>query len=122
MTPGRTSTAGGGERRGRRRSTPIALATIAIVATVAILPLQSATAAGPNPIAVTPFAGFNATLTRAPYVTDLTQTGADVNWATTVSPATNPGTLQWGPLGNCTAHTTTVPATLPNSFPAAGTP
>ncbi|HEY5098133.1 MAG TPA: fibronectin type III domain-containing protein [Acidimicrobiales bacterium] len=92
------------------------------MATVAILPLQSATAAGPNPIAVTPFAGFNATLTRAPYVTDLTQTGADVNWATTVSPVTNPGTLQWGPLGSCTAHTTTVPATLPNSFPAAGTP
>jgi len=111
-----------GGRRRYGRSSAIALATIGIVATVAIFPLQSATAAGPNPIAVTPFAGFNATLTRAPYVTDLTQTGADVTWATTVSPVTNPGTLQWGPLGSCTAHTTTVPATLPNSYPAAGTP
>ena len=121
MASGRKPTTGG-RIHGHRLSGPIALATIAIVATVAILPLQSATAAGPNPIAVTPFTGFNSTLTRAPYVTDLTQTGADVNWATTVSPVTNPGTLQWGPLGSCTAHTTTVPATLPNSYPAAGTP
>ena len=111
-----------GGRRGRRRFAPVVLATITIVAAGVVLPVRSATAAGPSPVAVTPFAGFNATLTRAPYVTDLTQTGADVNWATTVSPVTNPGTLQWGPLGSCTAHTTTVPATLPNSYPAAGTP
>jgi len=91
----------------------------AIVATVAVVPLTSATAAGPSPIAVTPFAGYNSTLTRAPYVTDLTQTGADVNWATTSS---TPGKLDWGPLGDCTAHVATVPASLPDSYPAAGTP
>ncbi len=97
------------------------LAVLVGATTVVAASVQTAGAAGPAPIAVTPFAGFNATLTRAPYVTDLTQTGADVNWATTV-PLTNPGTLQWGPLGSCTAHTATVPPALPNSYPAAGTP
>jgi Calcineurin-like phosphoesterase/Putative Ig domain len=95
------------------------LVVVAVAATVVAASVQTAGAAGPAPIAVTPFAGFNASLTRAPYVTDLTQTGADVNWATTVS---SPGTLQWGPLGSCTAHTATVPPALPNSYPAAGTP
>jgi hypothetical protein len=98
------------------------LVVATVMAAVVVVPLRSALAAGPSPIVVTPFAGFNATLTRAPYVTDLTQTGADVNWATTVSPGTSPGTLQWGPLGSCTAHTTTVPSSLPDSYPAAGTP
>jgi hypothetical protein len=92
---------------------------LAAIITVAVLPLQSALAAGPSPIAVTPFSGFNSSLTRAPYVTDLTQTGADVNWATTSS---KPGTLEWGPLGDCTANLATVPSSLPDSYPAAGTP
>ena len=105
--------------RRRRRVLPALVTVAAVMATVAVVPLTAATAAGPGPIAVTPFAGFNSTLTRAPYVTDLTQTGADVNWATTSS---TPGTLEWGPLGNCTAHVATVPSSLPNSYPAAGTP
>ena len=92
---------------------------LASIITVAVLPLQSALAAGPSPIAVTPFSGFNSSLTRAPYVTDLTQTGADVNWASTSS---KPGTLEWGPLGDCTANLATVPSSLPDSYPAAGTP
>src|ERR1022692_1168371 len=92
---------------------------LAAIITVAVLPLQSALAAGPSPIAVTPFSGFNSSLARAPYVTDLTQTGADVNWATTSS---TPGTLEWGPLGDCTANLATVPSSLPDSYPAAGTP
>ncbi len=106
----------------RRRLVPVLLVVAAVVATIAVVPLTSASAAGPNPIAVTPFSGFNALLTRAPYVTDLTQTSADVNWATTQSPVQTPGTLEWGPLGNCTAHVATVPPTLPNSYPAANTP
>ena len=107
---------------GARRMVAVPLVVAAIVASVGAVLLPSATAAGPSPIAVTPFSGFNATLMRAPYVTDLTQTSADVNWATSVSNVTSPGSLQWGPTGNCTAHVTPVPANLPNSFPSAGTP
>ncbi len=97
----------------------LAAALIAVVATVAVLPILPATAAGPGPIAVTPFSGYNALLTRAPYVTDLTQTSADVNWASTSS---TPGVLDWGPTGSCTAHQAAVPASLPLSQPPAGTP
>lgn len=100
------------------------LAAVAVLVAVASggtawLGATSAQAAGPAPISVTPFSGFNSLLTRAPYVTDLTQTGADVTWATTSSAL---GTLAWGPLGNCAANQTPVPASLPNSYPAAGTP
>ncbi len=109
-------------RRRPHRLLPALMVVAAVTATVTALPLRSALAAGPNPISVTPFAGFNSTLMRAPYVTDLTQTSADVNWATTVSNVTSPGSLQWGPAGNCTAHLTPVPANLPNSYPSAGTP
>jgi hypothetical protein len=110
-------------RRGRKWSlVGIGLAFLGAMASGAMFPLGGAGAAGPSPIAVTPFAGFNPSLTRAPYVTDLTQTSADVNWATTVSDVTSPGTLEWGPLGNCTAHVAAVPSSLPNSFPASGTP
>ncbi len=106
----------------QRRLLPALVVTAAVLATVAVVPRTSATAAGPTPIAVTPFAGFNSTLMRAPYVTDLTQTSADINWATSVSNVTSPGSLQWGPLGNCSQHVASVPANLPNSYPAAGTP
>ena len=109
-------------RGGRRRHFSVLIAVAAGVAAVLAGPVQPAFAAGPGPIAVTPFSGYNSTLTRAPYVTDLTQTSADINWATSVSNVTSPGSVQWGPLGNCAAHTTAVPATLPNSYPAAGTP
>ena len=104
-------------RRPFTRLIPALLVVAAVMATVAVIPLTSATAAGPGPIAVTPFAGFNSSLTRAPYVTDLTQTGADVNWATTAS---TPGTLEWGPLGNCTAHVATVPVQPPRLLPGRG--
>ena len=49
---------------------------------------------------MTPYSGFNPVLARAPYVTDLTQTSAVINWAT------NPnihGSVRYGPPGNCTA-------------------
>jgi len=108
--------------RGGRRFLPIVLIVAATTAAAIVVPVQPALAAGLSPIPVTPLSGYNSTLLRAPYVTDLTQTSADVNWATSVSNVTSPGALQWGPLGSCTAHTTAVPAKLPNSYPAAATP
>ncbi len=56
---------------------------------------------GPGPVPATPYSGFNPVLARAPYVTDLTQTSAVVNWAT------NPdihGSISYGPTGSCTAN------------------
>ncbi len=57
-------------------------------------------------IPVTPLSGFGAALSRAPYVSDLTQTSAYVNWATTTS---NPGSVQVAPAtnGSCPTGTTT---------------
>ncbi len=97
-----------------------ALAVVAVVSTVMTASVESAGAAGPAPIAVTPYSGFNPILTRAPYVTDLTQTSADVNWATTDG-FTLPGSLKWGPSGNCTQNTTTIPQNwkLPDLHPSA---
>ena len=58
-----------------------------ILLVVGIVPLglsaSVAGAAGDLPLAVSPFTSFTAPLTRAPYVTDLTQTSAFINWATT---------------------------------------
>ena len=45
--------------------------------------------------------GASALLTRAPYLTDLTQTSVQVNWATSTQ---NTGVVQYGPPGNCTAN------------------
>ena len=74
------------------------------------------------PVAVTPYSGADPSLTRSPYVTDLTQTSADVTWATG-SPATSAtGTLKWGTPGNCTANQVVVPSTLPNLVPISGSP
>jgi hypothetical protein len=68
---------------------------------------QSATA---SPLPVTPYNGNSPSLTRAPYVTDLTQSSAYVNWATTSSV---PGSLQIAPVGagGCPAATATWSAT-----------
>src|SRR5579883_950772 len=117
----------GRPRRKWRESIRVAVRLVPAIAVVAsaawaagsALASGPVAAAGPSPIPVTPFSGSSSLLTRAPYVTDLTQTGADVNWATTSSAL---GSLEWGPLGSCTANKTPVPAQLPNSYPAAGTP
>ncbi len=100
--------------------------TIGLVLGVVVLATMVSTitrvaAATDTPIPVTPYSGFDASLTRAPYMTDLTQTSVDVTWATTSSTV---GTLKWGTStsGNCTANTVTVPSSLPLSYPAAGTP
>ncbi len=59
-----------------------------------------------TPIPVTPYSGFDPSLARAPYVTDLTQTSAYVNWATTSG---TPGSVQFAPTTNgfCPTQTTT---------------
>lgn len=75
--------------------------------------------ASTTPLSVAPYSGFNPDLTRAPYLTDLTQTSVEANWATNQSAL---GTISWGPLGSCTANSETVPSSLPFSYPAAGTP
>src|SRR5664279_2768414 len=88
---------------------------------VSVLGGQTARAAGAGdvPVPVTPYSGFNATLTRAPYVTDLAQTTAYVNWATTSS---TPGSVlvQPAPGGVCPSSISTwtsaakrVPTSLP---------
>lgn len=67
---------------------------------------NSAAAPSDTPVPVTPYSGFNASLSRVPYVSDLTQTSAYVNWATTSS---TPGSVQVTPTTNgfCPANVTT---------------
>ena len=48
--------------------------------------------------------GASSQLTRAPYLTDLSQTSVTVNWATSTQTT---GAVQYGPPGNCTASTAT---------------
>ena len=74
------------------------------------------------PVAASAFSGADPTLTRAPYVTDLTQTSAAVTWATLTSAGSTPGTLAWGTGSNCTANVVQVPQTLPALVPGADSP
>jgi hypothetical protein len=68
---------------------------VACAVAACILVLASATGAAASasdvPVPVTPYQGFNTILARAPYVTDLTQTGAYVTWATT---SQTPGSIK----------------------------
>ena len=45
--------------------------------------------------------GASSVLTRAPYLSDLTQTSVQVSWATSVQTT---GVVEYGPPGNCTAN------------------
>jgi hypothetical protein len=105
-------------RSSSRRWLRGSMAGMTVVAAVS-LTATSASAAGPAPLPVTPYSGFNSSLTRAPYVTDLTQTSAYVNWATT---SKSPGSIQAAPTANglCpttistwTSAATKVPTSLP---------
>ena len=60
--------------------------------------------------------GASALLTRAPYLTDLTQTSVQVSWATS---AQNTGVVQYGPPGNCTANSVAATSRVPRSPSAA---
>jgi hypothetical protein len=87
------------------------------------------TAAGADtPTPVTPYFGFNPLLTRAPYVTDLTQTSAYVTWATlntnTVPGGANIfGSVEFAPMNgtSCPVSTSWTPSaiTAPSTLPAA---
>ena len=94
-----------------RRATPVVWLVVACLGVAAgdTSGLALATAgygSGPGPVATLAYAGYDPSLARAPYVTDLTQSSALVTWAT------NPrilGSLGYGQAGNCTA--TTIPVT-----------
>ena len=104
----------------KRRAVALAAGVVGLVSMAGVAP--GAGAATDVPVAVTPYGGADPSLTRAPYVTDLTQTSADVTWATG-SPATSaPGRLEWGTPGDCTANQVAVPSTLPNLVPVSGSP
>ena len=102
------------------RAHAVALAGLLVVAGAASAALLSGTAsaAGPSPIPITPFQGFSPMLTRAPYLTDVTQSSVQVTWA---SVSNSPGFLGWGPIGDCGAYATPVAASLPASVPTADT-
>jgi Calcineurin-like phosphoesterase len=89
----------------KRIKTRLALGLVGlIVATVLVAYIGRASADTPLPVAQ--YSGFSSTLTRAPYVTDLTQTSAYINWATT---SNKPGSVQVSPApgSTCPASTTT---------------
>jgi len=82
-------------RGGHRRAEFLALAA---ALSIALLPVR--------PVALPALAAsFDPLLARAPYLTDLTQTSVQVNWATTTQ---GHGTLRWGPPGACTQNVVTV--------------
>ena len=92
---------------------------VVVTATMAFAVTHSDAAPTDTPLPVTPYSGFNPSLTRAPYVSDLTLTSAYVNWATTSS---TPGSVQVTPTVNgfCpTAVTTWSPSAIqaPLSLP-----
>ena len=63
-----------------------------------ILAAVQLAAARPAAAALT---GASSVLTRAPYLTDLTQASVQVSWATSTQTT---GVVEYGPPGNCTAH------------------
>jgi hypothetical protein len=71
-----------------------------VAAAAGLLALPAGAQAGPP--------GASTLLTRAPYLTDLTQTSVQVSWATA---GPSMVIVEYGPLGMCTAHSVT-PATL----------
>ncbi len=107
-----------------------------VIAGVVPLALPSIAGAATAPLPVSPYSGFNALLTRAPYVTDLTQTSAYINWATTSTAGTGLpnifGSVSVAPMNgaSCPVSTTwtpsaiAAPSTLPgpvNALAATGT-
>ena len=92
----------GSRRRLRARALALA-ATTATLAGVVMSP-QAVGAATDSPVPVTAYSGFNPILSRAPYVTDLTQTTAYVNWATT---SMTPGSAQVAATVNGVCPTST---------------
>jgi Calcineurin-like phosphoesterase len=103
--------------RGRTVLVPVSmLVLLSVAATTAT---TAGAAASDVPQSVTPYSGFDGSLTRAPYVTDLTQTSALINWATSSS---TPGSVKVAPMagGTCPSSTTTWSSSalaVPTSIP-----
>ena len=101
---------------GRRLAMGLIIGT---VAWSALSVLAATGAAADSPIGVTPYSGYNSTLTRAPYVTDLTQASAYVNWATTsktpgsVKVAAAPNGACPGSISSWDSSARPVPTSLP---------
>jgi Calcineurin-like phosphoesterase len=108
----------------KRLKAPVATAIVGI--SLLALTATGATAFSPS---IVPYGGADPSLSRAPYVTDLTQTSAYVNWATT---SRTPGSVQVAPMVNgvCPASVTSwspsatpVPTSLPGAInPTASAP
>ena len=109
-----------------------ALAALATALVGVWIQAPAASASAPPPVTVTPYSGFSPLLSRAPYLTDLTQTSVEVTWAETTSTPWDPtlgqyaslaGYVSWGPSGSaCNSHAAAVPNSLPNMVPASDTP
>ncbi len=84
----------------------------ATVIGVSLVSIETAVAA---PTYVASFS-YQAPLERAPYVTDLEQTTAEVNWAE-AGPNASPGYVEWGPAGGCTALSKSATNKLPAFVP-----
>jgi hypothetical protein len=103
----------------KRASVGLSVGVILVVGVISsVVVMRSASA--DSPVAVTPYSGFDPIMTRAPYVTDLTQTSASINWATT---SATPGSVLATPTSgsSCPASVTTwtmSAASAPNSLPA----
>jgi chitodextrinase len=91
-------TAGLSELHSRR-----VLAPLLLVAAIGLGTIGIAIASGAAVV-------YGPSLTRAPYVSDLTQTSAEVNWATNTATL---GSVEWGPLGNCAANKSVATNKLP---------
>ncbi len=100
----------------------VAMLVLGMVGLAPVVGAAASAGAADVPVAVTPFSGADPSLTRAPYVTDLTQTSAAVTWATATSAGSTPGTLAWGTGSNCTAKTVPVPSVLPTLVPSSDSP
>ncbi len=104
---------------GKRASVGLAVGVVLLVGAVSSVALMR-TASADSPVTVAPYTGFNPALTRAPYVTDLTQTSASVNWATS---SATPGSVLATPTGSGSSCPATVAvwsmsaATAPTSLP-----
>ncbi len=103
--------------RGKAVLVPVGM--LVVVSVVAMGTAGASSSSSDSPQAVTPYGGFDASLTRAPYVTDLTQTSALINWATSSS---TPGSVKIAPMagGVCPSSTTTWSSSaqpVPTSIP-----
>jgi Purple acid Phosphatase, N-terminal domain/Fibronectin type III domain/Calcineurin-like phosphoesterase len=104
----------------KRASVKLAVGVVVLIGVTSSVALM-ASASADSPVPVAPYTGYNPILTRAPYVTDLAQTSASVNWATT---SATPGSVLAAPTGSgssCPASVDTwsmSAASAPTSLPS----